>query len=60
MGVDTSGVFALEELHQELASNDIRVHLYFSIKCYSFTIVTYVGSLDFQITNICFMFVGCS
>ncbi|KAL9862537.1 Sulfate transporter 2.2 [Arabidopsis thaliana] len=25
MGVDTSGVVALEELHQELASNDIRL-----------------------------------
>ena len=26
MGLDTSGVVALEELHQELASNDTQVH----------------------------------
>lgn len=26
ISVDTSGVVALEELHQELASNDTRVH----------------------------------
>lgn len=65
MGIDTSGVVALEELHKELASNDTRVHFdnypyrIHSIYAQMLVFTIYTGLICICI-YICICFLGCS